>query len=162
MLSRSLEVMAGERKDQESNPGLSDSKALLPNWFALTLQWQSLAQSPVASPNKNQQVHCDGSDVCPASLGVKISTALSQLISTSANAFTLAVGDLLESSNPSSNLSIFKNNTSEWDFFFLTTKENLENVEMPEDKINNPQSHHPDIITLGADSLLPFFFFFRL
>lgn len=41
-------------------------------------------------------------------------------------------------------------------FFFLTTKENLENVEMPEDKINNPQPHHPDIITLGADSLLLF------
>lgn len=45
--------------------------------------------------------------------------------------------------------------------FFLTTKENLENVETPEeDKINNPQSHHSDIITPGADSLLAFFFFF--
>lgn len=46
---------------------------------------------------------------------------------------------------------------------FLITRKNLENIEMPkEENINNLQFYRPEIITSGADSLLPFFlcFFF--
>lgn len=45
--------------------------------------------------------------------------ARGEAISTSANAFTLVVGELLESSDPSTDSSIFKNNTSEWVGFFF-------------------------------------------
>lgn len=90
-----LKVIAGKRKNQESNPGLSDSKALLPNHFALTLQWQRLAQSLSDSQNTNWQGHSDRSHVCRASLGAEITMA-TESISTLANVFTLVDRNLLE------------------------------------------------------------------